>query len=136
MAGATRFTLRQLEYFVATCDAGSVTQAALEIPVAPSSMSAALAQLESVLGVELLVRHHARGVSPTPAGRRLLERARAVLRDAGELERLASGLTGAIALGCFVPLAPLIAPRLCHTFEQAYEDAAVALTEGDQHELL
>ena len=66
------FTLRQLEYFVATCDAGSVTRAALEIPVAPSSMSAALAQLETVLGVELLVRHHARGVSPTPAGRRLL----------------------------------------------------------------
>jgi DNA-binding transcriptional LysR family regulator len=140
MPGATRFTLRQLEYFVATCDAGSVTGAALAIPVAPSSLSAALAQLESALGVELLVRHHARGVSPTPAGRRLLGRARAVLRDAGELERLAGELTdaaaGTLELGCFVTLAPLIAPRLCQTFEQAHAGVDVALLEADQHGLL
>ena len=44
-----RFTLRQLEYFVATCDAGSVTDAALNIPVAQSSVSAAIAQLEAAL---------------------------------------------------------------------------------------
>jgi DNA-binding transcriptional LysR family regulator len=135
-----RFTLRQLEYFVATCDAGSVTRAAQEIPVAPSSVSAALAQLESVLGVDLLVRHHARGVSPTPAGRRFLARARAVLHDADELERFASELTGELAgtleVGCFVPLAPLIAPRLCQTFEAAHEGVDVLLVEGEQRELL
>ena len=33
-------------------------------------MSAAIAQLEAALAVELLIRHHAQGVSPTPAGRR------------------------------------------------------------------
>ena len=74
-----RFTLRQLEYFVATCDAGSVTEAALRIPVAQSSVSAAIAQLEAALDVQLLIRHHAQGVSPTPAGRKLLERARELL---------------------------------------------------------
>ena len=35
-----------------------------------------------------------------------------------------------------MPLAPLIAPRLCQTFERAHDGAAVALHEGDQHELL
>ncbi len=45
-----RFTLRQLEYFIATCEAGSVTEAALTIPVAQSSVSAAIAQLERALG--------------------------------------------------------------------------------------
>jgi len=75
-----RFTLRQLEYFVATCDAGSVTGAAKDIPVAASSVSAALSQLGAALGVRLLIRHHARGVSPTPAGRQFLKRARLAAR--------------------------------------------------------
>ena len=140
MIRSIRFTLRQLEYFVATCDAGSVTQAAGEIPVAPSSVSAALSQLEAVLGVELLIRHHARGVSPTPAGRRFLTRARAVLRDAEELERFASELTGELTgvleLGCFLPLAPLIAARLCQTFEQARVGVGVELVESGQDDLM
>ena len=99
-----RFTLRQLEYFVATCDAGSVTGAAKGIPVAASSVSAALSQLEAAFGVQLLIRYHARGVSPTPAGRQFLERARALLRDADGLERLASELTGELS-GTLEPLA-------------------------------
>jgi DNA-binding transcriptional LysR family regulator len=140
MIRSIRFTVRQLEYFVATCDAGSVTKAAQQIPVAPSSISAALSQLEAVLGIELLIRHHARGVSPTPAGRRFLTRARAVLRDAEELERFASELTGELSgtleLGCFVPLAPLIAPRLCQTFEQAHAGVSVELVEAEQDELM
>jgi DNA-binding transcriptional LysR family regulator len=62
---SVRFTLRQLEYFLAAADAGSVTEAAQNIPVAQSSVSAAIAQLEAALGVQLLIRHHAQGISPT-----------------------------------------------------------------------
>ena len=90
---AMRFTLRQLKYFVAAADAGSVTEAALNIPVAQSSVSAAIAQLESALGVQLLIRHHAQGISPTAEGQQFLVRARALLQDADELERFASELT-------------------------------------------
>jgi DNA-binding transcriptional LysR family regulator len=64
-----RFTLRQLEYFLAAAEAGSVTEAAQNIPVAQSSVSAAIAQLEAALGVQLLIRHHAQGISPTAEGR-------------------------------------------------------------------
>ena len=135
-----RFTLRQLEYFVATCDAGSVTEAALRIPVAQSSVSVAIAQLEAALDVQLLIRHHAQGVSPTPAGRRLLERARELLRDADGFERFAAELTeeltGTLQLGCLVTLAPLVAPRLCRSFMHAHPRVAVELVEGGQQELL
>jgi DNA-binding transcriptional LysR family regulator len=139
-SAAMRFTLRQLEYFVATCDAGSVTEAALRIPVAQSSVSAAIAQLEAALDVQLLIRHHAQGVSPTPAGRRLLERARELLRDADGFERFAAELTeeltGTLELGCLVTLAPLVAPGLCRSFMQAHPRVAVELVEGGQQELL
>ena len=60
-----RFTLRQLQYFVAAAEAGSVADAALDIPVSQSSVSAAISQLEAALGVQLLIRHHAQGISPT-----------------------------------------------------------------------
>ena len=63
-----RFTLRQLQYFVAAAEAGSVTDAALNIPVSQSSVSAAISQLEAALGVQLLIRHHAQGISPTAEG--------------------------------------------------------------------
>ncbi len=135
-----RFTLRQLEYFVATCDAESVTEAALNIPVAQSSVSAAISQLESALGVPLLIRHHARGVSPTPAGRQLLVRARALLREAEQLERLAAELTddlsGRLELGCLVTIAPLLLPRLCQSFQVQHPEVTFLTVEAGQDTLL
>lgn len=135
-----RFTLRQLEYFVAACDAGSVTEAAQRIPVSQSSVSAAIAQLESALGVQLLIRHHAQGIAPTPAGRRFLDSARELLRQAGDLERLAGELTrdlrGTLELGCLVTLAPLVTPRLCHEFTERHPAVAVEVLEAGAELLL
>ena len=59
------YTLRQLEYFVAVAEAGSVTAAAAAVHLSQSAMSTALADLERALDVQLLLRHHARG-SPSP----------------------------------------------------------------------
>jgi DNA-binding transcriptional LysR family regulator len=135
-----RFTLRQLEYFVATCEAGSVTEAALSIPVSQSSVSAAVAQLEAAVGVQLLIRHHAQGVSPTPAGRRFLEHALELLSEAEQLERLAADLTqdvsGRLDLGCLVTIAPLVTPRLCHEFSARYPAVEIAVVEAGQDALL
>lgn len=135
-----RYTLRQLEYFVATCEAGSVTEAAQGIPVAQSSVSAAIGQLEAALGVQLFVRHHAQGVSPTPAGRRFLVRARSLMREADELSRFASDLTdelsGPLELGCLITLAPIVTPQLCRAFRDANPDVTIELLEAGQDELL
>jgi DNA-binding transcriptional LysR family regulator len=133
------FTLRQLEYFVATCETGSITEASLTIPVAQSSVSAAIAQLEKALGVQLLIRHHAQGVSPTPEGRRFAERARALLQEGGDLERFASELTdelsGVLDLGCLVTLAPLITPRLAREFKAENPGVHVRLSAWGQQEI-
>jgi DNA-binding transcriptional LysR family regulator len=132
--------MRQLEYFVATCDAGSVTEAALSIPVAQSSVSAGILQLEAALGVQLFIRHHAQGVHPTTAGRQFLVRARELLRSASELERfgaeLANDLSGLLELGCLVTVAPVIVPALCRSFLDANPAVRLALVEAGQAELL
>ena len=109
------YTLRQLEYFVAIAEAGSVTGAAQHMHLSQSAMSTALSDLEHALGVQLVTRHHARGVTVTAAGLDLLSSARALLRQAQELESTAGqlgGESGRVTLGCFTVLCPYVLPTL------------------------
>lgn len=103
-------------------------------------MSLAIGQIEAALGVQLLIRHHAQGISPTPAGRRFLVRARSLLREADDMERFASELTDAISglleLGCLITLAPLVPPRLCRSFRERHPEVSIELVEAGQTELL
>ena len=59
------FTFRQLEYFVAAGEAGSITGAAEKISISPPSISMAVSSLEREFGVQLFVRHHAQRLSLT-----------------------------------------------------------------------
>ena len=92
IGSSTRFTLRQLSCFVAACEHGSLGTAAERLHLAQATVSASLADLERSLGVQLLVRGPGRAATPSPAGRELLEDARAVLMAAGRLEQRSSEL--------------------------------------------
>ncbi|MFW8596466.1 LysR family transcriptional regulator, partial [Cribrihabitans neustonicus] len=70
---------RQLRYFAAIYEQGSLAQAAGHLNVAASALSHHLANLEAELGAQLFLRRP-RGLSPTAAGARLYEHARAILR--------------------------------------------------------
>jgi LysR family hydrogen peroxide-inducible transcriptional activator len=78
------FSLRQLQYVVAVADALSFRKAAENCHVSQPSLSAQLAQLEDALGVRLFERDRRR-VLLTPAGVQLVERARRIDLDAGQL---------------------------------------------------
>jgi len=135
-----RFTLRQLELFVAACEHGSLTAAAERRHIAQSAVSSAIQTLERSLGVSLLLRHHAAGVSPTPEGARFLERARELLLTAEELDRFSADLTtevgGPLEIGCLVTVAPVVMPRLARSFLDRYPTVELRLTEAGQDELL
>lgn len=137
---ALHFTLRQLAYFISAHDHGSVAGAAEALNVSQPSVSAALAKLEDQLGVQLLVRHHARGVSLTPAGKRLLGDARSLLRHAEEWQRharMAGGaLAGELRLGSFSTLAPAYLPGLVSAFAAHHPGVDINVAEGAQDELL
>lgn len=70
--------LRQLEYFVAICEAGSFGGAANELLVAQPSLSQQIQALEKELGATLLERGR-QGVALTAAGKVFLPQARAAL---------------------------------------------------------
>lgn len=135
-----RFTFRQLEYFIAAGDTGSIALASERIRISPPSISTAIAQLERELGVQLFVRHHARGLSLTPAGRTLLRDAKRLVEQAEALYAVASEAAGQVrgrlAVGCLVTLAPMVLPELTHSFTAAYPEVTVQHHESHQEWLL
>lgn len=134
------YSLRQLHYFVAVCDAGSIALAAEREFVSASAISAAIAHLERTLGVQLFVRRHAQGLAPTSRGRQLLAEARALLKQAGDLERLGrelqSDLVGHVHVGCLVTLAATLAPAALRAFTRANPGVSLDLVDADQEELV
>ncbi|HEX7146599.1 MAG TPA: LysR family transcriptional regulator, partial [Actinomycetota bacterium] len=81
--------LRHLRCLTAIVDAGSFTDAAIDLGVSQAAVSRTLLSLEAVLGVRLLHRT-SRSVTPTTAGVQVLARARHLLAEADNLVREAT----------------------------------------------
>lgn len=134
-----RYTLRQLEYFVAVGETGSVTAASHQVNVSAPSISAGVSQLEEELGVKLFLRHHAQGLTPTLVGKELLAQAKRVLREAASLRDLSGDLSGSIrgplAIGCLSTFAQIVLPGLRRCFVEQYSEVRIRQVEADQSEL-
>ncbi len=85
-----RYTLRQLGYFIAAAETGSITLASERVHISQPSISTAISHLERELGVQLFVRHHAQGLSLTPIGQIMLKEAKRLVEQAEGLYALAS----------------------------------------------
>ncbi|MEZ5716772.1 MAG: LysR family transcriptional regulator [Paracoccaceae bacterium] len=131
-----RFSLRQLEYFVAVGRAGTVAGAAEAAHVSSPSISAAVAQLEGVLGLPLFVRRRAQGLVLTQAGRQAMAQAERVLAEAEALTRLAGELQGEVRgplrVGCLLTFAQIVVPGLRRGFEARHPEVQVRQRELDQ----
>jgi DNA-binding transcriptional LysR family regulator len=135
-----RFTLRQIEYAVAIWDHGSVAAASVRLGVAQPTLSAALAKLEEQVGLQLFIRHHAQGVSPSPAGLRFLAEARNLLTHAQDFQRdmavAGNAIEGDLSLGSFATIAPAFVPQLIKSFTSLHPKVTIRMAEGTQDELL
>jgi DNA-binding transcriptional LysR family regulator len=92
-------TLQQLQYFLATLEHGSFTEAAQALHLAQPSLSEQIRRLEGELGVKLFARV-GRGIAPTEAARALRPHAEAALHavhDARESVAAQRQLLGGIA---------------------------------------
>ena len=134
-----RFTLRQLEYFVAVGECGSIAQAAERLNISSPSISTAVSQLEAEFGLQLFVRRHAHGLALTQAGARFLEQARDLLSRAASLNGLANDITGTVRgplnVGCLVTFAQIVLPRVRRGFVDRYPEVEFRQFERDQAEI-
>ncbi|MCA0849895.1 LysR family transcriptional regulator [Salipiger thiooxidans] len=135
-----RYTLRQIEYFIATAEAGSITLAAERINISQPSISTAISQLEAELGAQLFLRRHAQGLSLTRTGRELLAEAKQLMDQAQKLYHTASEATeavrGTLSLGCLVTFAPMVLPEVTHSFATDFPGVRVLPQVSDHEQLL
>ncbi|MEI4196087.1 LysR substrate-binding domain-containing protein [Roseovarius sp. E0-M6] len=134
-----RYTLRQLEYFIAVGEAGSIAAASGKVNVSSPSISAAISQLEKEFGIPLFVRQHAQGLALTQAGRTMLEQAQTVLREAERLMNVAGDISGEVrgplAVGCLLTFAQMVLPSIRRSFEDIFPDVSMRQFEIDQADI-
>lgn len=131
-------TFNQLKTFLAVVDSGSVSEAADLLFVSPPAVSAALASLQSELGVALLARV-GRGVAITPAGVVFAPYARGVLRIADEGVAAAREAldpeTGRVRIAAVTTAGEHVLPRFLASFRARHPHAEVSLEVGNRERL-
>jgi LysR family nitrogen assimilation transcriptional regulator len=125
--------LRQLESFVRVAELGSFSKAARVLDVAQPALSRQVRQLETDLRETLLLRN-GRGVSLTPAGRRLVEHGVQILQQVAQARADLGAQRDAPVGQVTIGLPPSIGRRLTQPLIEAFRaelpHARVTIVEG------
>lgn len=124
--------IRHMRSFIAVAETLHFGRAAERLHISQPPLSRQIAALEKDLGVRLLERH-SRHAALTPAGRRFLEDARAVVASFDQAcrnARLAQrGELGELSIGFMMHAAYTVLPGLTRRFLETYPDVRVELRE-------
>ncbi len=136
-----RFDIPDLSLFRHVVEAGSITQGAARANLALAAASTRIRNMEDAIGAPLLIRNR-HGVTPTQAGRTLVQHARAILAQAERLREDLGAYSGGFfsqvrilsntnALTEFLPdvLSPFLAahPHVSVDLEERLSDEIVGL---------
>lgn len=137
------FTLRQLQFFIAAAEAGSVTGAARALSISQSSVTEAIRGLEEDLGITLFDRQ-ARGIILTHKGSAFLRHARQILADVATartaFQKEAEVAKGRLSLGVTSLVAGYVLSDILRRYRRAFPQVELNVIEdsGDylQHLLI
>lgn len=128
------FTLRQLQYFIAVAENGTVSGAAQNLSISQSSVTEAIKELEQDLGVSLFERH-ARGLNITHKGQQFLRHATRILADVGDARRTFSEEReikgGRLALGVTSLVAGYVLSDVLARYRRAFPGVDVTAIEDN-----
>lgn len=132
-------SLKQFRYLVALADTGHFRRAAERCGISQPSLSVQLQKLEATLGARLVERGRP-GVTFTPVGREVVERARRILLETqGILDFSAAalhGMAGTIRLGVKPTLGPYLLPNVVAELHREHPDLKLYIREGAPNELV
>lgn len=125
-------SIKQVRYFLAAANAGQVSQAAIELNVSQSAVTAAIKQLEEDLAVRLFDRLPT-GVALTAEGTRFLQHARIIMAAVNEATSAPltedTAHSGHIRVGVTYTVAGYFMPRHYARFLRNYPRISVELRE-------
>jgi DNA-binding transcriptional LysR family regulator len=112
-----------LETFLLTVDNGSMAEAARRLDLTPAAVAQQIRSLESEIGVALVTRV-GKTVRPTEAGHRVLERGRALLRDAANLKAFATQgeISGELRIGSINTALNFLLPEVLAQLVERYPE--------------
>jgi LysR family hydrogen peroxide-inducible transcriptional activator len=132
-------SLRHLRYLVAVVERCHFGQAAEACLISQSTLSAAIQELEDLLGAPLLERTK-RSVVPTPLGREIADRARVLLEGAEDLVDAARAahdpMAGPLHLGVIPTICPFMLPRVMPALREAFPALKLYLIEDQTARLI
>ncbi|QNP49245.1 LysR family transcriptional regulator [Diaphorobacter aerolatus] len=138
MAWARRLKVKHLESFLVLDEAGTLTGAAARMHMTQSAMSHWLADLEELVGMQLVTR--GRRVQLTPAGVLVKRLAISVLGDISrthkELGAVAKGLTARLQIGSVWAGVARVLPQALAEFQMRYPHISVYMSESPFTNLL
>lgn len=124
--------LRQLRYFVAIVDHGSLSRAARVLHIAQPALTQQIRQLEEELEAQLLHRS-AQGVIATDAGKTFYEHAQAILKQVTDAKSAVAQSndkpSGTVALGIPQSVSGALALPLLTAIRATYPEITLLLTE-------
>ncbi|MCK9488218.1 MAG: LysR substrate-binding domain-containing protein [Xanthomonadales bacterium] len=124
--------LRDLQYLVALAEHRHFGRAAEACHVSQPTLSTQIRKLEEDLGVELVERHP-RQILVTAVGERIVERARSILRETGQIRQIARSHhdpeAGSLRLGLFPTLGPYLLPHVVHKVRRRFPRLELLLVE-------
>ncbi|MGF1461324.1 MAG: LysR family transcriptional regulator [Leptolyngbyaceae cyanobacterium] len=127
-----RLKISQLRALVAIADAGTFSDAALQLELSQSAVSHAIATLEEALGVVLLSRGR-QGAALTPLGESVTAQGRQIMQSLatiGQLAQQARGLQqGTVRVAGFRSVATHIMPEVIQQFRVAHPNIQVRIEE-------
>jgi DNA-binding transcriptional LysR family regulator len=131
-----RYTLRQLEVFLAVARTGSVTAAASALAMSQSAASGALADLETAFDAKLFDRIGKR-LSLNARGQAIRAQAEAMWAQAGELERTLAGRQDQprLRVGATMTIGNYLAVPLMARFMSEHPGAEVTLSMANTEEI-
>lgn len=132
MPAAATPTLRQLRYLIELRETGHFGRAAAALGVGQSTLSAGIAELERLIGMQLVERTK-RSVRFTDIGEAFVMKARSVVEATSALTDFAIAsampLTGALRLGIIPTIAPFLLPRALGVLRVAYPQLELHVRE-------
>ena len=125
--------LRQLRYFVAIVQCGSISRASLQLNIAQPALSLHIRNMETDLGLPLLFRTP-QGVQPTEAGLILLRNARLIIEQFEQAQREIRGSaaepSGEVRLGLPSSISPLLGVPLVLAAREAFPKITLRIAEA------
>lgn len=128
-------TLRQLEVFTEVLKSGSTTQASVVLALSQSAVSAALADLEGQLGVQLFDRVGKRLVI-NEHGRLLYPKAVALLEQTSEIEELFRQDVGSLRIAASSTIGNYMLPAMLARYRHDFPATPLELNIGNSLDVI